>query len=172
MRHALAALLCIACMGWSSAWTQVTQPESADTSAQQVQGPQSKDVEIIKTDLFHFAKFGKDSVTIRKLIGNVRLRQDSTYINCDSAFQFLDTNLVIAHGHVLIDAPGAITHLKAHRLKREAKVAAAMRALPNGNLDDWVPLAYDDVPERLWPVAKRSLQAHVDHIRSLGGFNV
>lgn len=105
MRHALAALLWIACMGWSSAWTQVTQPESADTSAQQVQGPQSKDVEIIKTDLFHFAKFGKDSVTIRKLIGNVRLRQDSTYINCDSAFQFLDTNLVIAHGHVLITMP-------------------------------------------------------------------
>ena len=77
-----------------------------------------------------------------------------------------------AHGHVLIDAPGAIAHLKAHRLRREAKVAAAMRALPGGNLDDWVPLAYDDVPERLWPVAKRSLQAHVDHIRSLGGFNV
>jgi len=77
-----------------------------------------------------------------------------------------------AHGHVLGDAPGAIAHLKAHRLKREAKVAAAMRALPEGNLDDWVPLAYDDVPERLWPVAKRSLQAHVDHIRSLGGFNV
>lgn len=77
-----------------------------------------------------------------------------------------------AHGHVLGDAPGAIAHLKAHRLKREAKVAAAMRALPSGNLDDWVPLAYDDVPERLWPVAKRSLQAHVDHIRSLGGFNV
>ena len=77
-----------------------------------------------------------------------------------------------AHGHVLGDAPGAIAHLKAHRLKREAKVAAAMQALPSGNLDDWVPLAYDDVPERLWPVAKRSLQAHVDHIRSLGGFNV
>ena len=77
-----------------------------------------------------------------------------------------------AHGHVLGDAPGAIAHLKAHRLKREAKVAAAMRALPDGGLDDWVPLAYDDVPERLWPVAKRSLQAHVDHIRSLGGFNV
>ena len=77
-----------------------------------------------------------------------------------------------AHGHVLGDAPAAIAHLKAHRLKREAKVAAAMQALPSGNLDDWVPLAYDDVPERLWPVAKRSLQAHVDHIRSLGGFNV
>lgn len=77
-----------------------------------------------------------------------------------------------AHGYVLGDAPGAIAHLKAHRLKREAKVAAAMQVRPDGGLDDWVPLAYDDVPERLWPVAKRSLQAHVDRIRSLGGFNV
>ena len=82
------------------------------------------------------------------------------------------THILPAHGHVLGDAAGAIAHLKAHRLKREAKVAAAMRALPGGNLDDWVPLAYEDVPERLWPVAKRSLQAHVDRIRSLGGFNV
>jgi len=77
-----------------------------------------------------------------------------------------------AHGYVLGNAPGAIAQLKAHRLKREAKVAAAMQARPDGGLDDWVPLAYDDVPERLWPVAKRSLQAHVDRIRSLGGFNV
>jgi hypothetical protein len=28
-------------------------------------------------------------------------------------------------------------------------------------------LAHNDTPERLWPVAKRSLQAHVDHIREL-----
>jgi hypothetical protein len=42
-----------------------------------------------------------------------------------------------------------------------------MQAKHNGNLDDWVALAYDDTPKRLWPVAKRSLQAHVDHIREL-----
>jgi len=28
-------------------------------------------------------------------------------------------------------------------------------------------LAYDDVPERMWPLAKRSLLAHVAHIESL-----
>jgi len=77
-----------------------------------------------------------------------------------------------AHGHVLGNAPGAITQLKQHRLKREAKIAAAMRQLPHGSHDDWVALAYDDVPERLWPVAKRSLLAHVERIESLGGFNV
>ena len=72
-----------------------------------------------------------------------------------------------AHGHVLHDAPGAIAHLKAHRLKREAKIAAVMQGLPNGDLNDWLPLAYDDVPPPLWPVARRSLLAHVERIQTL-----
>ena len=70
-----------------------------------------------------------------------------------------------AHGYVLGFAPQAIARLKAHRLQREAKIAAAMQALPQGSLQAWVEKAYDDVPSRLWPVAARSLQAHVDHIR-------
>jgi glyoxylase-like metal-dependent hydrolase (beta-lactamase superfamily II)/8-oxo-dGTP pyrophosphatase MutT (NUDIX family) len=72
-----------------------------------------------------------------------------------------------AHGHVLADAPQVIAKLKAHRLQREAKILAVMQAQPEGTLDDWVALAYDDVPERIWPVAKRSLQAHVDRINGL-----
>jgi glyoxylase-like metal-dependent hydrolase (beta-lactamase superfamily II)/8-oxo-dGTP pyrophosphatase MutT (NUDIX family) len=72
-----------------------------------------------------------------------------------------------AHGHVLGEARVAIAHLKAHRLKREAKIAAAMRQLPNGTPELWLPLAYDDVPERMWPVAARSLAAHVERIRQL-----
>ncbi|MDG5976809.1 beta-lactamase-like protein [Hydrogenophaga taeniospiralis CCUG 15921] len=92
-----------------------------------------------------------------------------------------------AHGYVLGDlkrtadnpsapehggARAAIAHLKAHRLAREAKVARAMQHQPEGTMDDWVKLAYDDVPERLWPVAKRSLLAHVERLQSLGGFNL
>ncbi|MEO6320739.1 MAG: MBL fold metallo-hydrolase, partial [Polaromonas sp.] len=72
-----------------------------------------------------------------------------------------------AHGHVLGEAPQAITQLRAHRLKREAKVANAMKALPGGSLQDWVALAYDDTDPRLWPIALRSLQAHVDRINAL-----
>ncbi|MBU2410200.1 MAG: MBL fold metallo-hydrolase [Gammaproteobacteria bacterium] len=74
-----------------------------------------------------------------------------------------------AHGHVIGDARKAIGHLKAHRLKREAKIAAAMRQRPDGTPDDWLPIAYDDVPERMWPVAARSLAAHVERIRSMAG---
>ena len=72
-----------------------------------------------------------------------------------------------AHGHVLGAARQAIAQLKAHRLKREAKVAAAMQARPDGTPQDWVALAYDDTPQHVWPIALRSLQAHVDRIRAL-----
>lgn len=72
-----------------------------------------------------------------------------------------------AHGHVLGTAKQAIARLRAHRLKREAKVAAAMRALPGASLHDWVALAYDDVEPHLWPIALRSLQAHVERLEAL-----
>jgi recombination protein RecT len=72
-----------------------------------------------------------------------------------------------AHGYVLGDALGAIAQLKAHRLKREAKVLKAMQAEPDGSMDDWVKLAYDDVPTRLWPIAKRSMLAHVQRLQAL-----
>ncbi|MFI8614711.1 MBL fold metallo-hydrolase [Acidovorax sp. NPDC077693] len=72
-----------------------------------------------------------------------------------------------AHGYVLGQARSAIAKLKAHRLAREAKVMAAMQALPEGTMEDWVRHAYDDVPPRMWPVAQRSLLAHVERIRSL-----
>jgi recombination protein RecT len=72
-----------------------------------------------------------------------------------------------AHGHVLGFAPKAIAMLKAHRLQREARVLAAMRERPGGTLEDWVELAYADVPPRMWPVAQRSLLAHVQRIEAL-----
>jgi recombination protein RecT len=75
-----------------------------------------------------------------------------------------------AHGYALggpgEEALAVIAHLKAHRLRREARVLAAMQALPQGSLDEWVAHAYDDTPARLWPVAKRSLMAHVARIEA------
>lgn len=79
--------------------------------------------------------------------------------------------LLPAHGYVLggpdDEAQTAITRLKTHRLQREAKVMAAMQAQPDGTLDDWLALVYADVPQRMWPVAKRSLMAHVARIKNL-----
>lgn len=72
-----------------------------------------------------------------------------------------------AHGYVLGAATQAIAQLKAHRLQREAKVLAAMQAAPNATPREWVTQVYGDVPERLWPVAERSLMAHVERIHQL-----
>ncbi len=75
-----------------------------------------------------------------------------------------------AHGYVIGgyegEAAAAIARLKAHRLRREAKILQAMQSQPQGTLDDWLAQAYADVPERMWPVAKRSLIAHVERIES------
>ena len=82
-----------------------------------------------------------------------------------------------AHGYVLTRCDGAshsggakraIDALVAHRLQREAKVIAAMRAKPGASVDDLVPLAYADVSPKLWPIAARSLTAHMQRIDTLG----
>ena len=79
-----------------------------------------------------------------------------------------------AHGYVLgnldgaaYDAADVIRRLKGHRLQREAKILGVMRALPHGSMQDWVERAYDDVPPRLWPVAMRSLTAHVERLKEI-----
>ena len=72
-----------------------------------------------------------------------------------------------AHGYVLDQASQAIARLRAHRLQREAKILRVMQANPQGTMDDWVAQAYDDVDARIWPVAKRSLLAHVQRLESM-----
>ena len=52
-----------------------------------------------------------------------------------------------AHGHVLGAARDAIAGLRMHRLRREARVLAAMRARPDGTPEDWLPVAYADVDD-------------------------
>jgi len=84
-----------------------------------------------------------------------------------------------AHGYVLDHAERVIAHLANHfSVEYDVQIAltlgsaenrltvsiAAGEKIPEG---DWVAKAYDDVPHHLWPVAKRSLLAHVEHIRSL-----
>ncbi len=82
-----------------------------------------------------------------------------------------------AHGHVLAPAGQAIAQLKAHRLTREAKIKRVLQAHlaqhPGAAASDdlsaladaLLPQAYDDVPQAIWPVAKRSLMAHLAHLR-------
>ncbi|TXT33726.1 MAG: beta-lactamase-like protein [Comamonadaceae bacterium] len=98
------------------------------------------------------------------------------YLNSLDLLQHLCTEHAIkfilpAHGYVMggpgDEATETITRLKTHRLQREAKVMAAMQANPQGTLDDWLAVVYNDVPPRIWPVAKRSLMAHVARLEAL-----
>ena len=69
--------------------------------------------------------------------------------------------LVPGHGHVIAKPHDEARRLIAHRLKREQKVADALSRRHPAGLEDLVPLAYDDVAERLYPIAQRSLHAHL-----------
>ena len=82
-----------------------------------------------------------------------------------------------AHGYVLGNylarprcALEVIENLYQHRMKREAKILKVLQQNPSGSMDDWVQFAYDDVPPNVWPIAKRSLLAHVENLKELGLF--
>ncbi|NEX59507.1 MBL fold metallo-hydrolase [Noviherbaspirillum galbum] len=72
-----------------------------------------------------------------------------------------------APGHgFLMDKPHAvIDRIVAHRLGREAKVADVLQRLGSGSLEELLPLVYDDVSEKRWPMARRSLLAHLLKLR-------
>ncbi len=100
--------------------------------------------------------------------GNMSAYLDSLDVLSSACDQHQIEFIAPAHGYVLGHAKAAIAQLRAHRLKREAKIVGVMQAQPDGTLDDWVAQAYDDVDPRIWPVAKRSLMAHIERVRELG----
>ena len=73
---------------------------------------------------------------------------------------------IFAPGHgYLIGAPHReVRRLIAHRLAREAKVVAALRRRGPATLEELVPAVYDEVSPKLYPVAARSLSAHLDKL--------
>ena len=78
------------------------------------------------------------------------------------------THFAPGHGHVM-DQPQDVVHrLIRHRLGREQKVLAALKALQRGDLDALVVRAYDDVSPKLHPVARRSLLAHLQKLEQDG----
>ncbi|HET9646509.1 MAG TPA: MBL fold metallo-hydrolase [Burkholderiaceae bacterium] len=76
--------------------------------------------------------------------------------------------LAPGHGFLMAEPKRAIEAIIAHRLKREAKVVDALRELGECDLDPLVARVYDDVPQRMHPVALRSLKAHLLKLRDEG----
>ena len=69
--------------------------------------------------------------------------------------------LAPGHGFLVADPHSVLRALINHRLRREAKVLAALQALGHAAIDALLPRVYDDVPAGLHPVARRSLLAHL-----------
>lgn len=69
--------------------------------------------------------------------------------------------LAPGHGFLMAQPRRALEALIAHRLRREAKVVDALRALGEADAPALLARVYDDVPQRLHGVALRSLRAHL-----------
>ena len=69
--------------------------------------------------------------------------------------------LMPGHGERIDDPDAAIDWIVQHRLEREAKVLAAVKANPHLTTRELVPYVYEDIPEKLYEWAERSLQAHL-----------
>jgi ribonuclease/clavin/mitogillin len=74
--------------------------------------------------------------------------------------------LLPAHGPVITDGPAKLREYIAHRTMREDRVRAALTAAGSGggSLAELLPVAYADTPRMLWPLAERSLRAHLDKL--------
>jgi len=86
----------------------------------------------------------------------------ATYLNSLERLLALDLAAIApGHGHVIEKPHEEVRRLIAHRMKREQKVLDAFGAKNPATLDELLPFVYDDVPQGVHPVARRSLHAHL-----------
>ena len=76
--------------------------------------------------------------------------------------------LAPGHGFLMAEPGAAMQRIIEHRLKREAKVLAAVPAHRAADLDTLLARVYADVPAHLHTVARRSLLAHLLKLRHDG----
>ncbi len=88
------------------------------------------------------------------------LRSLETLLREDLAYLAPGHGTLISHPHAAIEA------LIRHRLRREAKVLAALPHSQPADLRSLLQSAYDDVPPQLHPLAERSLLAHLLKLQS------
>lgn len=72
--------------------------------------------------------------------------------------------LLPAHGPMIDDGATKLREYIAHRTMREDRVVAALAQHADASAADLVPTAYADTPKLLWPLAERSLRAHLDKL--------
>jgi glyoxylase-like metal-dependent hydrolase (beta-lactamase superfamily II) len=76
--------------------------------------------------------------------------------------------LLPAHGPAISDGAAKLREYIEHRLMREARVVAALARRGDAGLADLVSEVYSDTPRAMWPLAQRSLRAHLDKLAKEG----
>lgn len=104
------------------------------------------------------------TVVINPPDGDMRAYVASLYGLLDEKLEWLAPG----HGFLMAEPKHVIEGIVAHRLRREAKVANALRALGPASLEVLLPRVYDDVAPRLHGMARRSLLAHLLKLRDDG----
>jgi ribonuclease/clavin/mitogillin len=66
-----------------------------------------------------------------------------------------------SHGPPIVEGPKKLQAYVDHRAMREARVVDAVASEGPAELKTLLPVAYADTPEKLWPLAERSLLAHL-----------
>ena len=78
------------------------------------------------------------------------------------------TVLFPAHGDPITTPIEHLDHYLHHRQQREEQILAALRQHGPASAHELVPFVYTDVPAHLWPLAARSLRAHLIHLAEQG----
>ena len=76
-------------------------------------------------------------------------------------FKYKIDCLAPGHGNFMYEPKKVIESIIRHRLSREAKVLRRLEDVGDIDLESLTAIVYDDVPERLHPIAKFSLEAHL-----------
>ncbi len=103
---------------------------------------------------------GIGTILIEPTDGDMQL-----YLQSLAAMDALDTAALLpAHGDPIVDPRGRLRFYIQHRLKREAKIAAALDLLSRDRptaIQELLPHAYADTPEAVWPLACLAAEAHL-----------
>ena len=94
------AVIMLHAQGTNTSTVQDTSSISAEDTAKVVQILHANELEFIVLKHKRKAYQTIDSIRIRKLIGEVHLRHDSTDMFCDSAYQYVDSNYIEAYSQV------------------------------------------------------------------------
>lgn len=101
-----------------------------------------KEVEILHADKLAFNTLA-DGSQIRKLVGNVSLKHDSTLMYCDSAYIYKASNTVDAWGHIHIQENDSI-HAYSKTLKYDGNTKKA-QLIGDARIEDGSKTLYSDV---------------------------